>query len=160
MNTEKRIKNYLNKIEEITNETDIMLNDCLTFRKAQENMEKADEYIAKVKELMAERGDDTNISSQYGDFIAYKQVIGRSGVNTKKLWETGLMMWFIMNHPECVTLDLRAAEKVLGQSLSAYAKRDAYCQYNVSTSDDYQYIQEVIEKYRQEREAEHEAVGH
>ena len=150
--TEKKIVNRLTEIEDLMNENEIMLNDCISFRKATENNNRIAALNKEVEELMQLRDSPVPISSRYGGIVASRKTIPRNGVDMEMLMRTGLYAWLWENHKDCFDLNLKKAEDVLGQDLSGYAKRGEYHRYIVTTDEDYKYIQSVIDDYYREKD--------
>lgn len=147
---EKKILSRLDEAAELNEQNEGIMKESVTAKMLRRNDERIKSLFTEIDELMALRDDDQPISSSDGTMTAYKKVIGMSGVDMDKVMATGLMAWFIQHHPECLVLDLRRAQAVLGCDLSGYAKRQAYAMYTVSKDEDYRYIAELISDYHDE----------
>jgi len=147
---EKKIRNKLNEASELNEQNEGIMKESVTAKMLRHNDERIKQLIEQIDGLMALRDDPQPISSDDGTFTAYKKVIGMSGVDMEKVMTTGLIAWFIQYHPECLVLDLRKAQAVLGCDLSGYAKRQAYAMYTVSKDEDYRYVAELLSDYHDE----------
>lgn len=147
---EKNLRDKLNEAAQLNEENEGIMRESATAKILRRNDERIKQLIEQIDGLMALRDDPQPISSDDGTFTAYKKVIGMSGVDMEKVMATGLMAWFIQYHPECLVLDLRKAQAVLGCDLSGYAKRQAYAMYTVSKDEDYRYVAELLSDYHDE----------
>ena len=150
----KLVQSELDKMAEKNLKNEAVIRDSILFREVAKNNDEIDELSKKVSSIMEKYQIDEPVSSQDGTFVAYPKRVGMSGVDMEKILATGLFQWFMMYHPECFILDLRKAEAVTGMDLSAYAIRDAYTMYSVSTDEDYQYVVKVIDEYREKKNAQ------
>ena len=152
----EEIKKELDEVSDLQVENEGIRDDSVLTKKMFFNVKIMSEKIEKIDELMGELSKYEKvepISSRDGTFTAYEKPIGMSGVDMDKVRATGLFMWFIENHPECLILDLRKAQEVTGLDLSGYAVRPAYKMYSVSKDEDYRYIAKIISDYRDEKQS-------
>lgn len=146
-NIKGEVRRLLNRVAELNEENEGLKRESSAIRMIEKNNTEISSSIKKIDDLMSELETYEPISSDDGTFTAYKKRIGKSGVDMDLVLNTGLFNWFVQNHPECLELNLRKAEAVLGVDLSAYAKRDAYDIYTVSTDEDYRYIAALLSDY-------------
>lgn len=146
-NIKETIKNKMNLIAELNEENEGIKKESSSFKVVMKNSERISELVKEVDRLMESVDDYEPISSDDGTFTAYRMRVAKNGVNMQQILSTGLFAWFVQYHPECLELNLKKAEEVTGLDLSAYAKRDGYNKYTVSTNEDYRYIMDLISDY-------------
>ena len=148
---DQMIKDRLNRVAERNLENEGLIHDSQVFKRVKKNNELNEMDIREIDDLMAIRDSATPISSDDGTFTAYKKRVAQAGVDTNRLLNTGLIDWFYQNAKQYLSLDLIRIRDELGIDLSAYAMRQAYDMYTVSTDEDFRYVKKLIEEYHEKK---------
>lgn len=146
-NIDQMIKDKLNEVAERNLENEGLIHDSQAFKIVKRNTKLNEIAIKEIDELMAIRDSNDPISSDDGTFTAYKKRVGQFGVDVERLNQTGLIDWFYKNAREYLSLDLIKIRDELGIDLSAYAVRQAYDMYTVSTDENFRYVLKLLEEY-------------
>ena len=140
----------LDKMAEKNLKNEAVIRDSILFKEVAKNNDEIDDLSKKVSSIMEKYQIDEPVSSQDGTFVAYPKRVGMSGVDMDRVIQTGILDWFIANKLyQYLSLNLIKIRDELGMDLSGYAIRDAYTMYSVSTDEDYKYMVNVIDRYRE-----------
>ena len=159
-NIDQMIKDRLNAVAERNLENEGLVHDSQVIKRIKKNTELNQIAIREIDDLMAIRDSAVPISSDDGTFTAYKKRVGQSGVDMDRLSQTGLIDWFYANAKQYLSLDLIKIRDELGIDLSAYAVRQAYDMYTVSTDENFRYVLKLLEEYHEEKNKEPEGVAY